>query len=566
MPGWRQRAQAPERFRSRSPPERDVLFGIPRSVLAWLKNWGWGKADAASIARLAHVYVEDHDRRHIHPIILRLASCCSHIKNAHRVVASIVPSLALPPAPIHIADSFMSSVCLPSELLRWLRETNARRFEQHLGATPGGIQSFWEKFLERPACSEFWLTHPWLKGRSAADLRYHLPFAIFDDGVPVSEHASAYCRLFYCLLGHGIEKETRFLMGTAFSTGNDGADLSWDCIMNDFARLAGPVEAGSWGGVLLFLGSDLEYVCNKIGVPHYNGTNMCSDCEANTRGIPFHDFHDDARWRQTLVSNDRFLQRLRRPLHPLAAHIWFNKWTYRYCTLHMLDHHGCTSIIVGSILNEHVSPEHETQALPGNTIDERIEFLNSDLKGYYSFHDVANRIPRIKHSNINEGELKGNGVKGANTKALVGYAFLLQQRAVNMHNSSKQKHMFKCIESLKAIYDVLEGAEIILTDAECILLHKHCTRMGQHYQILGVLHADLHRWQSKPKLHYVVAHLASQAELINPRFVSGYYSESRCGDLAKIYSTSQNGAFHAVVQGTVLLKDRTHRAIHWRDR
>ena len=572
MPGWKQRLEQSNksnRSRSRSPvgdPDTRALLGLPRTVATWMKNWGWGKSDAASICRLAFDFVEDHDSRQVHESIARLAKCCSHIKNAHRVVTSIVPASVLPPCPIKIEESFMSSVCLPSSLFHWLRVTNARRFEQHLGAKPGGLEDFWGQFLHRPACSEFWREHPWLRDRSAADLRYHVPLLIFDDGVPVSEHASSYCRLWYSLLGSGIERETRFLMGTAYETGNDHPDLSWDVILDDFARLAGPVSPGSWGGVLLFLGADLDYVCNKIGLPHYNGVNMCFGCEANTGSVPFHDFHDDARWRHTVVSNSRFKQRLRTPLHPLAGHAIFNKYTYRYCSLHMLDHHGCTSVILGSILYEHVCPERETETLPGVTIDDRIEFLNSDIRGFYSHCDVANRIPRLKQTNIYDGELKGQGIKGANTKALVPYVFELQRRAVSMSKSAKQKHMLKCIESLKAIYDILAQGEIILTDPQLHLLHKHCTRMGQHFQILGVMHQHKGRWQSKPKLHFVSAHFADQCELINPRFVSGYYSESRCGEIAKVYSTSQNGPFQNTVQDTVLLKDRTHMAFHWRDR
>eukprot|EP00959_Pyramimonas_sp_CCMP1952_P401087 8404431-Pyramimonas_sp.AAC.1 len=105
-----------------------------------------------------------------------------------------------------------------------------------------------------------------------------------------------------------------------------------------------------------------------------------------------------------------------------------------------------------------------------------------------------------------------------------------------------------------------------MTDPELQILHKHCTRMGQHFQYLGVMHGHLGRWQSKPKLHYVAGHLAEQCELINARFVSGYYSESRCGEIAQVYSKSQNGPFHATVQDTMLLKDRTHLALLWRDR
>ena len=58
------------------------------------------------------------------------------------------------------------------------------------------------------------------------------------------------------------------------------------------------------------------------------------------------------------------------------------------------------------------------------------------------------------------------------------------------------------------------------------------------------------------KFHFFVGHLKQQASLINPVFVQGYSSESMVGTTAAIYAMSQNGPFHAKVQGVVMHKYR----------
>ena len=74
----------------------------------------------------------------------------------------------------------------------------------------------------------------------------------------MSATLSTCVRCFFSLLGVGGERETRLLLGTALKA-EGKPDRSWDCRLQSFERLAQLVEEGQRGGVLLFLGADLDY-------------------------------------------------------------------------------------------------------------------------------------------------------------------------------------------------------------------------------------------------------------------------------------------------------------------
>eukprot|EP00974_Lingulodinium_polyedra_P125816 11195946-Lingulodinium_polyedra.AAC.1 len=176
----------------------------------------------------------------------------------------------------------------------------------------------------------------------------------------------------------GSERETRYLVATGLKDGGS-PDRSWQFILDEFGRLAQPVEGESWGAVLLFIGADLEYVCNELGFPHFNSTaGLCSYCLANETTLPHNTFHADAAWRATVLGNDEFLERIRRPFHPLTAHPLFSIYTYRCDLLHMLDHHGVSSHVVANVLWTHLSGDRDCDVLPGENLAERLAFVNDD--------------------------------------------------------------------------------------------------------------------------------------------------------------------------------------------
>ena len=118
-------------------------------------------------------------------------------------------------------------------------------------------------------------------------------------------------------------------------------------------------------------------------------------------------------------------------MHPLVAHAWFSKYTYRYDLLHMWDHHGITSTAVGCIFDHHV---RRGSVLPGPNLQARLDCLNDDIKACESATAVTHKLPTLKLSNLTRDgdfpDLHGQAVKAANTRAVVPYCVELQRRSV----------------------------------------------------------------------------------------------------------------------------------------
>ena len=226
-----------------------------------------------------------------------------------------------------------------------------------------------------------------------------LPLMVFADAGPVSNTNSSFVRVWYSLLGLGSGLETQIIIGTGLKEAAK-PDHSWRCILESFERLA-QIKPDTWGGVLLFVGCDLEYACNVLGLSHFNNTaNCCADCNANFDTVPLNNFHRTSAWRGTVRNNEGYLAALRQPRHPLVAHAWFTKFAYRQDLLHNFDHHGLTSHIIGNVLWCHVSSDRLCNVFPGNTTDERLDCMNDDIRAFYSAQRVNNRLPTLKASNL----------------------------------------------------------------------------------------------------------------------------------------------------------------------
>ena len=562
MPGFRQKRQAELRAERSRSPEKHCEWGWAKEICNWMHKWSKGSASASDIVRDAAAK-DKHDNE----LSKRIAAGARHLGNAERLLESIAPVEKLPPT-LSIADSEIDTVVLPYDSFHWLRKLNRRKFCRHLGAYDGGMEAWWASLMARADGPELMARNQWVQGRSAADLKWYVPLMLFDDAGPVANNESSYARCYYAVTGRGSDTETRIIMCTGLKN-DDLVDKSWQPILASFDRLAGPIAPGDeWGAVPIFLGSDLEYVCQVVGMQSYNNVNCCAECEANGSTLPHNDFSAGALWRATVRDHDAYMAKFRQPRHALVAHGWFNKHTYRYDLLHMWDHHGITSTAIGCIFDHHVKQAHGV--LPGPNQQARLDFLNDDIKASYSMQAVSYRLPKLKLSNLSREtdfpELHGQAVKAANTRAAVPYCLELQRRAVAMDPSPLEKHMFKVIESSDALYKLVYNASFWLNDGELDAFSKHCRRIGNNWQMLAILTAGMMQrsWPMRPKLHYSVAHMPTQAALINPRFVQAYASESMVGRVAKIYKHSMDGP-HTHVQAKVMLKYLTFLLLVWCD-
>ena len=86
----------------------------------------------------------------------------------------------------------------------------------------------------------------------------------------------------------------------------------------------------------------MDWVCNTLGLPHFNSSKCCAFCQANTTDKPHNDYSARSAWRTTIKSQLEFADSLRRPLHPLVLlclllvlfgfcfPVWsFHVWSFR---------------------------------------------------------------------------------------------------------------------------------------------------------------------------------------------------------------------------------------------
>ena len=129
----------------------------------------------------------------------------------------------------------------------------------------------------------------------------------------------------------------------------------------------------------------------------------------------------------------------------------------------------------------------------------------------------------------------------------------------------QNQQMLLLVNSLQHAYDLMYASGPVLAQDTWADLAATLTTVGQCYQLLSVLAFDegKMRLNTGPKLHYVAAHLADQARLVNPVFTQGYSSESMVGVLCRIYESSQSGPFHRGIQRSAMLKYRTGLLLSW---
>ena len=144
-------------------------------------------------------------------------------------------------------------------------------------------------------------------------------------------------------------------------------------------------------------------------------------------------------------------------------------------------------------------------------------------------------------------------------------ALELQQQATELAPTRDHRHMTKVLESLAKMYELFYNASYFFDQDELAELKHHMDRMAKHYQVLQVqaLAQGKAKWKSTVKMHYVAAHIHAQAQVVNPRFVQGYASESLVGQICGIYAGSQSGPFHGHIQRMCFLKYRTGLKLLW---
>ena len=98
---------------------------------------------------------------------------------------------------------------------------------------------------------------------------------------------------------------------------------------------------------------------------HFGSANCGAARGAGNRDNPHDQFGDAAALRVTIKDIVACMAAMRQPLHPLLAHGWFNRRTYRFDVLRMLGNHGIANHIVGNAMWAHLAGDRECGVLQG---------------------------------------------------------------------------------------------------------------------------------------------------------------------------------------------------------
>ena len=325
-------------------------------------------------------------------------------------------------------------------------------------------------------------------------------------------------------------------------------------ISSDGNPLARDADGTCRGAIMCFPKADLAKLV-AYGRPSYgSGHEICGECLANRTDMPHTDIRHDATWRpsEVAMTNAQYVARYTNG-HPMADSPFFNKFFHRLDAMHVLDHHGLSSVLMGSILRRLVVLEGRL----GTNQQARLDAINAEFSQYYNDHLVSTRLPKLLLSNlVSHGwsELSGPLIKAAGVRNACPFVEVLARRYFD-DGSDYSKAIVKCISYLNGVYDVLYSANVFLTDVELEALRTRLLSVGRYHMLCRHFAKERHElhFAVRPKAHFA-QHLYMQCVLINSRFVQCYAEESLVGRVTKIARSSSNGKYLGKAQHTVLIK------------
>ena len=558
--GWRQQ-------RAREAPDDDDTHDMSHLAAGHLLEWCDGVESATQVRdhmrnairdRIGHPMVKrfsdiggsGHNGQHCHQGLMRLLGKCG----IHKCITPL-------PSP-----SDVSSVLLPSTLIRLLYERYPSMFRIRLGANERMIVKFWTQFLARAENAKWAATHPALRGKLPIELRLTVPCSMHEDAGPISKLSSADCVSWSSIVWEGDEKVTHLLSWSYIKSKSSSLDKSyaWDVFLKDWEALATGFVDGQavarhdsgevWSFALMFAKADEETRCNAWGLTHWQSADeCCTECLANRSNRPFTDLRGVAAWRgSAAMPTEHYVARARQPLHPFMASPFFTRWACFPDLMHMMDCKGVTAVVLGGIL--HILPR---DARVGPNQNARLALINAKLKEWYDDHPGSNRMPRILLNNVTAdgwADIHGPAIKAACTRSAVG-PFRAIWNEYKRADSRYHTDATSVIDNLAEFYNILYAAPMFMPAESICKLNVACTDFGaaylqcrEHARAAGAL-----AWPVRMKMHKMM-HVPLMCRVINPVFVQRYAEESLIGTTAKVYKKSIAGRYHNVAQRNVLVK------------
>ena len=544
-----------------------------------LHDWAWGLASGLQVQRFCAHAVADGAT---HPLLHRLGrlgargSCPQNVPSQllRMFKRNVGGDLVVP-----LEASRQSVMIYPHAVVKALFDLSPSSFRTRVGANRSALREFWTCYLNTPDGKRHQRLHPHLRNKTPADLECSFPISMHNDAGPVSRKLSAYVLSWASIFGIGSEIECRFLIASWMPDSFEGLpERVWAECWKSFCALASGVVpegfegAGSylaldadgtiWKGIVLTSLADGEYNQNVIGMNGASHAEPCFLCRCNRSTHPFTALGTSAKWMETRCSNEEFLNRVRRPLHGMAAWPCFSKYMPRFDPLHVTDYKGVAGSIAGNVISSVLRDPRFFVVFPGSgaSRDGRIAAINEHLKAWERSHRVSNRLPKLTVNIIfKDGKansfphLQGPGVKASNTRECIPWVRAL---ALLFDDGSLfARHRLRIVQALDDWYRTIYSSSVVLSDEQFCSQRKHVVDCMRSYGWLAYNARCEGRFEFQvlPKFHWFIE-LSFQARLLNPRYQQTYQGESMVGRVATIYKRSLKGPYQRTIQNTIMRK------------
>lgn len=460
-------------------------------------------------------------------------------------------------------------IMLPHEIMGSLYSHYPHAFQTWFSGEAGDIDSFWSSI--RNDDPRMW-EHP---VQQIEGYRQHcVPLRIHGDGVPFGKSVGHTLDVlsFSSMLGRRGDSwcSRMLILGIANvckvnieTHGLDSMRLAWKWVIWSFSVLSSgvwpthgpdlePLQGRRWqkrGRIcgrfsfcMFQIAGDLDWLCNYLGLPHFNSANdPCMFCKANRGDRPWSDFKNTSSWVATIKHGEE----LRVACHGLftaglgltLAHICPD-------ILHCLDLGGAQHL-VASVLFMLV-----WDADIAGPLDARIRHVVAELQSSYESFGTPNgeRVPQAKVHKLFEKSRSANPtqypfmrVKGAQGRHAVPAVLDVCRRLVPNHRSFQ--HCIRSLEGLCNFYDAVTPHGLFLP---AFAIHAAQAGMSQylvHYQRLCFdnMMSGRKLFHVTEKCHHYPWHIAWVCQYYNPKAGWTYLDEDFMGKISTLLSSSIKG-------------------------
>ena len=296
-------------------------------------------------------------------------------------------------------------------------------------------------------------------------------------------------------------------------------------------------------GALVQIRGDWEFYKQAFHFPAWNTKiNMCYLCRASNdhNELTFSDFSDDAGWRQTIWTHEKYMRHVRRSALAIPILLSYVHGLRLECVtvdvLHTIDL-GITSRILGSLL---VVLVLKRGVLGGSNIPEKLQMLQARLKAWYSRAQVTSKY-RGKFTRDRLYDAAGFPQLSGKAAALRHMSrFVLELMSSFCDGSDHDKLMLSMIQLLVRFYEILDTNSMYFSREVIEEVAFIGDSVAKMYGILAntAYAQKVKLWKVTPKLHMWLHLTLWQVALWgNPRFWWTYPDEDLVGVMMEVASS-----------------------------